>query len=115
MAKVSSIDSYIAALPASVQVIARDLRRTIIAAAPGASEAIKYDMPAFQIGSTTLLYFACWKQHVGLYPIYKGDDAFEAEIAPFRAKKDTVQFRYAEPIPKKLIVKIVQSQLAKVR
>jgi uncharacterized protein YdhG (YjbR/CyaY superfamily) len=115
MTKHSTVDDYIAALPDPVRQVAIDLRQTIMAAAPNANNTIRYDMPAFNIGETTFLYFACWKKHVGLYPIYKGDEAFEGLVGPYRAKKDTVQFMYRDPLPKELVIKIVRSQLMKLQ
>lgn len=115
MPKHLTMDAYITALPASVQKFAVELRETILAIAPNAAEAIRYDMPAFSIGQSIFVYFACWKKHVGLYPIYRGDDAFEVEVARYRTKKDTIQFLYSEPFPKELVKKIVRSQLAKLQ
>ena len=112
MPKFSSVDDYIAQLPAPAQAMAVDLRAIIRDAAPHATEAIKYDMPAFQIRGSTFLYFACWKNHVGLYPVYRGDAAFEKAVSAFRAKKDTVQFNYDAYLPRELVTAIVQSQLA---
>jgi uncharacterized protein YdhG (YjbR/CyaY superfamily) len=115
MPKHLTVDDYIVALPASVQNFAIDLREAILAVAPNAVEEIRYDMPSFRIGKSTFVYFACWKKHAGLYPIYKGDEAFEVEVGPYRAKKDTVQFLYSDPLPKTLVTKIVRSQLANLR
>jgi uncharacterized protein YdhG (YjbR/CyaY superfamily) len=115
MAKFSSIDEYIGSLPSEVQELAQALRRTIIRSAPNLTETIRYDMPAFRHGDATIIYFAFWKKHIGLYPIYRGDTQFEAEIGPYRAKTDTVQFRLDAPIQHELITKIVRSQLAKIR
>jgi uncharacterized protein YdhG (YjbR/CyaY superfamily) len=110
-----TVDDYIAGLPVPVQKWAIDVRQTILAAAPHAEEAIRYDMPSYRIGKSTFVYFACWKKHVGLYPIYEGDEAFEVEVGPYRAKKDTVQFLYSEQLPKELVTKIVCTQIANLR
>lgn len=108
----ANIEAYIAALPEAVRDIAEKVRQTIRIAAPQATEAIKYGMPAFQIEGRSFLYMAVWKKHVGLYPIYRGDAAFEAAVGPFRAKTDTVQFMLDKPMPLDLIARIAQSQLA---
>jgi uncharacterized protein YdhG (YjbR/CyaY superfamily) len=113
MPKYSTVDDYISGLPAPAQKFAIDLRESILAVVPNAVEDIRYDMPSFRIGASIIVYFACWKKHAGLYPIYKGNEAFEIEVGPYRTKKDTVQFLYSEPLPKTLVTKIVRSQLAK--
>jgi uncharacterized protein YdhG (YjbR/CyaY superfamily) len=115
MPKYLTVDDYIGALPASAQKFAVELRETILAVAPNAVEDIRYDMPSFKTGKSTFVYFACWKKHAGLYPIYKGDEALEVELGPYRAKKDTVRFLYSEPLPKTLVAEVVRSQLARLR
>jgi uncharacterized protein YdhG (YjbR/CyaY superfamily) len=105
----ATIDAYIAAQEPHVAAILEELRRTIHAAAPGLTEEIKYAMPAFRLAGTYLIYVAAWKKHIGIYPVAFGTD-FEAEIAPYRAAKDTVQFKYTKPIPVELLAKIVRAR-----
>ncbi|MDR2620609.1 MAG: hypothetical protein LBC29_05785 [Propionibacteriaceae bacterium] len=45
--EISVIDAYIAAQPESVRGLLQDIRKTIRAAAPDASEKISYQMPTF--------------------------------------------------------------------
>lgn len=111
MPKFASIDAYIAALPEPARGVATNLRRLILATAPGAVEAIRYDMPAFQIGKTTFLHFGCWKNHVGIYPVYRGDAAFEALVGPFRSGKDTVRLQYRDTLPTDVVIRIVNARV----
>lgn len=115
MAPFASIDAYIKAQVDPGRAYAEELRALIKSAAPKCDEAIKYNMPAFQIGGKSFLYFAVWKKHVGLYPVYRGDSAFEAKLTPYRAEKDTVQFKYDAPLPKMLIKAIARAQAARLR
>ena len=115
MAQCPTIDAYIVALPEAVRDVASSVRETIKKAAPGALEAMKYGMPVFQKAGASFIYFAVWKKHVGLYPIYRGTDDFEEAIGPYRVKKDTVQFPLDKPLPNELIARIVHSQLARLR
>ncbi|GGL68706.1 iron chaperone [Wenxinia marina] len=112
MPKFTTIDEYVGHLPEASRNVAQAVRATIHGAAE-LVEAIRYDMPAFRSGNATVIYFAVWKRHVGLYPIYRGSDAFEARIAPFRAKTDTVQIPLDRPLPHDLIAEIVRSQMAR--
>jgi uncharacterized protein YdhG (YjbR/CyaY superfamily) len=105
-----SIESYIAGLPPDVEFIMERIRETIRSVAPDAIESIKYDMPLFQF-SGTYLYVGAWKKHIGMYPIYPAAPALEKEIAPYRAKKDTVQFLYKHPIPYDLIARIALARI----
>jgi uncharacterized protein YdhG (YjbR/CyaY superfamily) len=103
----STVDEYIAALDGDARRIAVGVRDTIGRAAPGVTEAIRYQMPCFQLDGQYLIYVGAWKHHIGLYPIPVLDDALEAEIRPYRAAKDTVRFRYADPIPWDLVERLV--------
>ncbi|MEO8531256.1 MAG: DUF1801 domain-containing protein [Deltaproteobacteria bacterium] len=103
MSKHANIDAYIAALPDDLQALARDIRATILSAVPGAAQSIRYDMPAFHMGGDRYLYFAMWKAHVGVYPIYALPEELEARVAPYRAKIDTLQFKYKDAVPFDLI------------
>jgi uncharacterized protein YdhG (YjbR/CyaY superfamily) len=103
MAKFESIDEYVASFSEEVQAILEQVRTTIRAAVPGVEETISYDIPTFKVGGRPVVYFAGWKQHVSVYPIPHADDAFERELAPFRAAKGTLKFPLDRPIPYELI------------
>jgi uncharacterized protein YdhG (YjbR/CyaY superfamily) len=100
------IDTYIAALPEPAAGILSQLRTTIHAAVPDITEAISYAIPAYRYKGTYLVYTAAWKRHVGLYPIFD-DTTLEAELAPYRAEKNSLHFNYSEPIPYDLVTRIV--------
>ena len=106
-----TVDRYIGALAPDVAFIMGRIRDTIRQVAPDATESIKYTMPLFQYDGT-YLYVGAWKKHIGLYPVFPAaDPALEAELAPYRAKKDTVQFKYAKPMPYDLIAKIARARV----
>lgn len=106
------IDSYIAALPDGVLEIFAAVRQTIAGLLPAAGEIIKYGMPGWQLSGRPVIYAAAWKNHIGLYPVYRGDAAFEAAIGPYRDKKDTVRLVYSKPIPHDIIAQIVTARRA---
>lgn len=108
--KPTTVDRYIASLPAPTRAVAESLRRAIITAVPDAEESISYNMPAFSKGGATFLYFGAWKTHIALYPVARGTPAFEARVAPYRAMKDTIRFSYDAPLPIALVASIARSQ-----
>ena len=110
--KINSIDEYIDTFPEDVQPILKQVRRTIKAAAPQAGEKISYGIPTFTLNGKYLIYFAGWKQHISIYPIPVGDDAFNQEVAPYIAGKGTLKFTIDKPVPWKLITKIVKLKVA---
>ena len=67
-------------------------------------------MPAFT-QSGILVYFAAFKKHIGLYPPVSGDAAIEKAIAPYAGPKGNLQFPLDQPIPYKLIERIVKLRL----
>lgn len=107
----ASVDAYIDGLPGPVAARVSALRDTIYKAAPAVTETIKYGMPAFRMGDTYLVYLGAWKKHIALYPIARGDAAFEAKLAPYRAEKDTVRFEHKDDLPLDVVAMIVEARL----
>ena len=102
-----TVDAYIDALDGEARRFATEVRAIIRRAAPGITEAIRYKMPCFLADGRYLVYFGSWKQHIGLYPVPVFDDGLEADVAPHRTAKDTVRFRYKDPIPTELVERII--------
>ncbi|MCB9354076.1 MAG: DUF1801 domain-containing protein [Lewinellaceae bacterium] len=99
-------DEYIATFPEEVQAILQQVRATIRAAAPGAEEAISYQIPTFKLKGN-LVHFAAFKQHIGFYPGASGIAAFQDELSPYASAKGSVQFPFDRPVPHDLIARIV--------
>lgn len=100
------ITGYIAQFPADVQPVLEQVRAAIRRAAPEATETISYQMPAFKQHGI-VVYFAAWKKHIGLYPPITGDKALERAVARYAGPKGNLQFPLDEPMPLKLIERIV--------
>ena len=105
--KPQDIDGYISQFPADVQTVLLKVRETIRHAAPDAKEVISYQMPAFKQHGI-LVYFAAWKNHIGLYPPITGDKALEKAVARYAGPKGNLQFPLDEPMPLNLIERIVK-------
>ncbi|MDY7224888.1 iron chaperone [Hyalangium rubrum] len=105
--KFASIDDYIRACPKDVQVILKKVRQSIRKVLPTADEKIKYGMPALMLDDRHAVYFAAWKRHIGLYPIYRSNAPIEEELAPYRDAKDTLKFPLNKPVPYDLIERVV--------
>jgi uncharacterized protein YdhG (YjbR/CyaY superfamily) len=102
-----SIDEYIAAQPADVQVILQQVRQAIHEAAPEAQEVISYQMPAFKQGGV-LVWFAAFKKHIGFFPKTTAIVEFKDKLASYKTSKGTIQFPLDKPIPMELIKEIVR-------
>lgn len=107
-----SIDEYIAACPEETHERLQAIRAAIKKIAPAAKEKISYQIAAFELNGGNLVYFAGWKKHVSLYPVPAGDDAFERQITKYVDGRGTLKFSLGEPLPMKLIEKVVRLHVA---
>lgn len=105
--KPENIDEYIGGFPNDVQEILEKVRMTIQKAAPLAQEKISYSMPAFDQNGI-VVYFAAFKNHIGLYALPTGHEAFKEELSQYKSGKGSVQFPFTKPMPYDLIAKIVK-------
>jgi uncharacterized protein YdhG (YjbR/CyaY superfamily) len=107
-ARFKSMDEYIATFPDETQKILKEVRATIKAAAPEAGETISYGIPTFTLNGKYLIYFAGWKNHISIYPIPTGTEAFNKQVSQYVEGKGTLKFPMDKPLPLKLITKIVR-------
>ena len=101
------MDAYIASVPKEIQDILEKTRQTIRKAAPGAVEAISYQIPTFKLNGKNLVHFAAWKDHIGFYATPSGNAAFKKELSRYKVAKGSIQFPLDEPIPYDLVAKMV--------
>lgn len=101
------IDAYIARFPPDVQAILRRIRATVREAAPAAEETISYQIPAFRLNGV-LVYFAAFKNHIGVFPPVRGDAALEKAVSPYAGEKGNLRLPLDKPIPYGLIRRIVK-------
>jgi uncharacterized protein YdhG (YjbR/CyaY superfamily) len=113
MASPTTVEEYLAALPEGRRAAMEELRRTINAAAPDATETIAYQMPALRTNGHFLVSYAAFKAHYSLFPA--SDAVIEAlgdELTRYLAGKGTIRFPADEPIPLATVTKIVRVRLA---
>jgi uncharacterized protein YdhG (YjbR/CyaY superfamily) len=106
----AQVDSYIAAAPVPAQPILRQLRDVIRAAAPTAEERISYGMPSYEHHGR-LVYFAAFKNHVGLYAIGQEHDSYVKELSGYLTGRSTARFPIGQPLPVASIRKVVQARV----
>jgi uncharacterized protein YdhG (YjbR/CyaY superfamily) len=115
VASQSPIDDYLARVPEEMQAALNALRKTIAAAAPEATEAISYQMPAFKYRGRPLVGFAAFKNHCSFFPMSpKVLDDYSVELGSFRTSKGTVQFATDTPIPRALVKKMVKARIQEI-
>ena len=110
--KPKNIAEYIASFPAETQEALQLVRATIHKSIPGLEETISYAIPAFKHSQKNLVYFAGYKNHVGMYPVPTDNPLFEKEFVAYKTSgKGAIQFPLTTPLPTRLIAKIVKHML----
>jgi len=113
LATATSVEDYLAALPDERRSAVQELRRTIRAAAPEATELISYQMPAFRSHGQFLVSYAAFKNHYSLFPASEAVvTGLGEELTPHLSGKGTIRFRADDPIPSALVTKIVTIRFA---
>ena len=107
MSRDKRVDDYIAEFPPKTRMVLRKVRSALRKAAPGAEETISYRIPALR-GNGMLVYFAGFKNHVGMFPPVRGDERLDAALARFRGPKGNLRFPLTEPLPLALISRIAK-------
>jgi uncharacterized protein YdhG (YjbR/CyaY superfamily) len=107
MNSVNTFEEYIARSTDEVQEILRKIRNIILTIAPESVESISYGMPAYKLNKKPLVYFAAFKNHIGLYATPDGHKAFEKELAGYKQGKGSVQFPLNQEMPYSLIEEIL--------
>lgn len=106
--KFTTMDAYITSFPKEVQGALEKIRQAVRKAAPGAVEAISYQIPTFKLSGKNLVHFAAWKDHIGFYATPSGNAAFKKELSQYKVAKGSIRFPLDEPIPYDLVTKMAK-------
>jgi uncharacterized protein YdhG (YjbR/CyaY superfamily) len=112
--KADNVDDYIAEFPKATQQLLKEVRKTIVAAAPQAEESISYGMPGYKLYGKPLIYFGGYEKHIGLYATPSGHAAFDKELSKYKQGKGSVQLPIDEKLPLALIKQIVKFRVQEV-
>src|SRR5687768_13242926 len=107
VAKPKSIEEYIERAPPETQEKLYEMLFCIREAAPGATEALKWSMPAFSY-KRILVVFALFKHHIGFFPTPSAVRAFEKSLRKFQVTGGSIHFPLDKPLPLPLIRKITK-------
>lgn len=103
----NTVDEYIQQFAPEIQIQLQQIRKTILEAAPEATEKISWQMPTFTLNGN-LVHFAAHKNHIGFYPGPSGIEAFQDRFGNYKSSKGAVQFPIKDPLPLGLITEIVR-------
>lgn len=119
--KHATVDDALAAAPAAAQALLKKLRALALKTAKAGAvkgsveERISYGMPTVFVDGRVLLYYAAFKDHVGVFPPPRGDAAFMKLIAPYAGPKGNLSFPLETKVPETLLKAIIETRLAAVR
>ena len=106
------VDDYLAALPEDARAALENLRKTIKAAAPKATEVISYQIPAYKHHGL-LVGFAALKGHCTFHIMSTAvTRAHAAELNDYKLGKASIRFAPAKPLPAALVTKLVKARIA---
>lgn len=107
-AKATTVDEYIAGIPAAARPHFDTLRRLATHTLPNAREVFSYGIVGYKIDDKRArVYISGWKDHVAMYPV-PNDPSLEADMAPYIRGKGTLWFSLDAPLPEPLIKKIIR-------
>jgi len=110
------IDAYIDASPEAARPTLHELAAILRAAAPGATEAIKWRVPVWE-GRRILYSLSAYKSHAAFMPTSGTLDRFreEVEAAALTTTEHMIQFPYGVPVPVDLVRRIAAAREEDVR
>ncbi len=107
-----SVEDYFNAQPEPTKETLLELKKCILKVEPNATELLNYNIPAYALIENgkreQQIMIAGYKKHVGLYPHPTIMEKFEPELEEYKRGKGLVQFPLDKPLPKELIIRMIQ-------
>lgn len=111
MTKAKTVDEYISKAPKEIGERLKEIRKAISESAPNIEEKISYAMPYYALNGR-LLYFAYFKNHIGLYIMPPIVEMFAKELKDYKTSKSvTIQFPHNQKLPIELIKKMIKNRV----
>jgi uncharacterized protein YdhG (YjbR/CyaY superfamily) len=107
------VDEFLANVPAPSRMVLEQLRQTIRALVPEATEKIGYGIPAFYYKGRPLVSYGAGKSHCSFYvqsPAVM--EAHRDDLEGYDTAKGTIRFQSDRPLPAELVEKLVQARMA---
>lgn len=98
--------AYIETFPDDVRVRLKAIQASVLSLFPDATSCISYRMPAFR-EKYVFIYFAAFKNHIGIYPPVRQDPALIQDLRRFRGPRGNLAFPFSQPLPMELIERVI--------
>jgi len=106
---VTGVDEYLATVPSPARSALDELRATIAAAIPDATETISYKILAYRQDGRMVVWCAGFKDHLSLYPASAAvKEELGPKLEPYLSGKGTIRFDLGERLPVALVKKIAR-------
>jgi uncharacterized protein YdhG (YjbR/CyaY superfamily) len=112
--RATSVADYIAKAPPESRKHLRALRAILRAAAPRATETLKWSTPVYE-DKRILFAFGAFKTHLNFMPTPAVIAQFKDQLADFRTGKGSIQLPYDRPLPLTLLKKIAARRVRELR
>jgi uncharacterized protein YdhG (YjbR/CyaY superfamily) len=109
--KVATIDEYIQLIQEEARPAFEAFRSVLLNVVPDAEEEISYGMPCIKQNGI-LVYYACHKKHIGLYPYPNAIKVFSKKLEGYETSKGAIQFPLGKALPEELIQEIILFRIA---
>ncbi len=109
--KVATVDEYIQLIQEEDRHAFKAFRSMLLNVVPDAEEGINYGMPCIKQNGI-LVYYACHKKHIGLYPYPNLIKVFSKKLEGYVTSKGAIQFPLGRALPVELIQEIMQFRVA---
>jgi Uncharacterized conserved protein len=110
--KIKTVDEYFNAQPNMIKTALQEIKKCILEIVPEAGELINYNIPAYTLikggKREQQIMIAGYKNHIGFYPHPTTIEHFDSELSKFKKGKGSVQFPLDQPLPKDLIMNMIQ-------
>jgi len=110
MNKYKSVDEYINSQPREQKEILQKIRSLIKSVSPHSEEALGYGVASFKLNDKPLIYYASFKNHIGIYPVPQAKGELAEQIRKYQTGKGTMRFSIDEEVPYEFIKKIVKAR-----
>jgi uncharacterized protein YdhG (YjbR/CyaY superfamily) len=111
----SDVAGFLAKVPEPARQALKDIRETIRAAAPEATERIGYGVPAFYHHGRALVSYGAAKSHCSLYVQSPAViESFRDELSGYDTSKGTIHFQPGGPLPADLVTRLIRARMAEI-
>lgn len=108
---VKTVKEYFASISPESRRTLRELRRTIKALVPEATEVISYQLPTFRDGRMIVSYGA-FSDHCSFFPLSSAvTKRFAKDLARYDTTPGTIRFPIDKALPASLVKKIVKARI----